>query len=383
MPHWAAAVILLLSVVFAGLSLATPKYAFDAIFYLGCAFKAVPGGDWPDVHRMTYDHLKKSFPERVYREVTESPPGINPYRSTVATDPEAFRQQLSVACYKLGFVQPMIALTRAGLDPYLAARVLAAVPAAIAFALVALWLTTKMAPPLAIPLAVAGLFAGLFQTARYEYPDGMTALAIAGALVCFAEGRLRLACACFLAAMVVRMDAILYFGAFLGVATFLATGARRMRFLEAFAWGLGGLALYAAIALPLNTPSYQAVFWHSFISQQPYLLDLDAKISLADYSEILVRQVHMVAAKSGKYPMLIALALIAYGLAFGDKALRGFGETALLSLLMVCLHFLFIPWFDTRYYAAPYMMIVCCFGVVAWQVARARIAARTSRQGRE
>lgn len=373
-PRWAAAAILLLSVVFAGLSLATPKYAFDAIFYLGCAFKSVPGGDWPDVHRMTYEHVKKSFPERVYREVTESPPGINPYRATVASDPEAFRQQLSVACYKLGFVQPMIALTRAGLDPYLAARILAAVPAAIAFALVALWLARKVAAPVALPLAVAGLFAGLFQTARYEYPDGMTALAIAGALICFAEGRLRPACACFLAAMVVRMDAILYFGAFLGVATFLATGERRMRFLEAFAWGLGALALYAAIALPLGAPGYQAVFWHSFISQQPYLLDLDATITVADYMEVLVRQVHMVAAKSGKYPLLIALALLAYGLAFRDKVLRAYGETALLSLLMVCLHFLFIPWFDTRYYAAPYMMIVVCFGVVAWRIAAERFA---------
>ncbi len=376
-PRWAVAAIVLLAVVFAGLSLATPKYAFDTITYLGCTYKAVTGKDWPEVQRLTYEHLKESFPERVYREVTESPPGISPYRSTLATDPEAFRQRLSAACYKLGFVGPMIALTYAGVDPYLAARILAAIPAALAFALVGLWLARTVPAPAAIPIAVAGLFAGLFQTARYEYPDGMTALAIAGALVCFAEGKLRPACLCFLAAMVVRMDAILYFGAFLGVATFLAGGDRRMRFLEAVGWGLGALALYAAISLPLDTPRFEAVFWHSFISQQPYLLETDVSVSAAQYFEVLQRQVVMVAGKSAKYPMLIVFALLAYTLAFRDRDLRGYGETALASLLMVSFHFLFIPWFDTRYYAAPYMMIVCCLGVVVWRIGAARL--RTGR----
>ncbi|WP_425404960.1 hypothetical protein [Hwanghaeella sp.] len=371
-PRWAAATILALAVVFAGLSLATPKYAFDVIYYLGCAFKSTSEGDWPEVHRQTYDHLRKSVPEDVYRGLTESPPGIGPYRSTVAQDPEAFRQQLSVACYKLGFVLPMAAMAHAGVDPYLAARILAAIPAALAFALVGLWLAGKVPAPLAVPLAVAGLFAGLFQTARYEYPDGMTALAIAGALLCFAEARLRAACACFLAAMVIRMDAILYFGAFLGFAVFLASGDRRMRLLEAVGWGLAALALYAVIAIPLGTPGYQAVFTHSFIFQQPYLLTTEVTVTPAQYVEVLVRQVQMVAAKSGKYPMLIALALLAFGFSFRNKALRPYGETALLSLLLVCFHFLFIPWFDTRYYAAPYMFIVCCFGIVAWHVGRAR-----------
>ncbi|RVU39463.1 hypothetical protein EOI86_09585 [Hwanghaeella grinnelliae] len=355
-----------MSIVFAGISLATPKHAFDVIFYLGCVFDATTDGDWPEIQRQTYDHLKASIPERTYRELTESPPGISLYRSIVATDPEAFRQQLHVACYKLGFIVPVIGLTYLGVDPYLATRIMAAIPAALAFALVAVWLLRKLSAPVAIPIAIAGLLAGLFQTARYEYPDGLTALAIAGALISFTEGRRRLACICFLAAMIVRMDAILYFGAFLGVATFLATGERRMRFREAVAWGLGALVLYAAISIPLDTPSYQAVYFHSFISQQPYMMTKEFTVTPTMFADILVRQVHMVANKSAKYPMLIALALIAYGLTFRSKPLRPYGETALLSLLMVCFHFVFIPWFDTRYYAAPYMMIVCCFGVVIW-----------------
>lgn len=356
----------LLATVFAGVSLASPKYAFDTITYLGCTFKAVTGDDWSAVQTRTYAHLKQSFPDRYYREVTESPPGISPYRSLLTSDPEVFRQRLSAACYKVGFVAPMIALTYIGIDPYLAARLLAAVPAALAFGLVGIWLAGAMPAGAAIPVAIVGLLAGLFQTARYEYPDGMTALAVAGALVCFAEAHLRPACLCFLAAMVVRMDAILYFGAFLGVAVFLATGPRRMRFLEAFLWGVAALALYAAISLPLDTPRFEAVFWHSFIAQQPYLLDTEVTVSLGQYLDVMERQVQMVAGKSAKYPLLIACAIAAYVLTFRDQRLRAYGETALASLLMVSFHFLFIPWFDTRYYAAPYMMIVCCLGVVAW-----------------
>lgn len=361
--------IALLAVALAGYALAKPKYAFDTITYLGCTFKALSGEDWASTQRLTYDHLRRVFPEANFREATESPPGISPYRSIVANDPDAFRQNVKVGCYKLGFVGPVVGLSVLGVDPYLATRLMAAIPAAAFFVLAGLWLTTRLPGPVAVPLAVAGAFAGLLQTARYEYPDGMTALMIGAALICFAEARLRAACALFLAAMVVRMDAILYFGAFLGFSVFLAGQGRRLRFREAVVWGVAALALYGAISTVMETPSFTNVFYHSFISQQPYLIEADLTVSLSQYFDVLERQVGVVAGKSAKYPVLIGLAVSAYALSFTVPRVRALGDLALVSLLLVAFHFLFIPWFDTRYYAAPYMLIVCGFGVVVFHCA--------------
>ena len=359
-------VVLVLAVALAGYALAKPKHAFDTITYLGCTYKALSGEDWASVQRQTYAHLRKVFPEPVYREVTESPPGISPYRTHLASDPEVFRQRLGAACYKLGFVAPMVGLSTLGMDPYLAARLLAAIPAAAFFAVAGLWLAARLPGRFAVPLALAAAFAGLVQTARYEYPDGLTALTVGAALICFAEARLRAACAFFLAAVLVRMDAILYFGAFLGFAVFLAGQERRLRFWEAVPWGLAALAIYGVITGLMETPGFVNVFYHSFIAQQLYLIDAEVTLSVSQYIDVLARQVGVVAGKSAKYPVLIGLAVAAYALSFSTAATRAAGDLALVSLLMVSFHFLFIPWFDTRYYAAPYMMVVAGFGIVAF-----------------
>lgn len=363
-------VVLFLSIALAVYAFAKPKYAFDTITYLGCTYKAVTGEEWPVVQRMTYEHLKLVFPDRVYREVTESPTGISPYRTKLATDPEVFRQRLGAACYKLGFVGPMVGLTLVGVDPYVAARILAVIPATLFFAIATLWLCRKLPGVAAIPVSIAAAFTGLVQTARYEYPDGLTAIAVGLALICFAESRARLTCVCFLAAMIVRMDAILYFGAFLGFSVFLAGADRRIRFGEAVLWGAAALAIYGTISGVMETPSFTNAFYHSFIAQRPYLIDANVVLTISDYVDVLVRQIGVVAGKSAKYPVLIALAAAAYILSFKVREDRFAGDLALVSLLMVTFHFLFIPWFDTRYYAAPYMMVVCGFGIVVYSLGR-------------
>jgi len=227
-----------------------------------------------------------------------------------------------------------------------------------------LWAGRKAPGWQALLFCTLGAFAGLLQTARYEYPDGMAALCIGTALILFGDGRLRLACMLFLAAMIVRADAILYFGMFLFFATFIAAPERSLRFIEAVPWGLAALVLWAVISSLMETPSYAQAFHHSFISNAPYILDLEPELSVSVYLEILVRQIGVVAAKSWKYPALIVMAFTAATLSWSREDLRPLGEIALVSLLLVSFHFLFIPWFDTRYYAAPYLLIVVSFGII-------------------
>lgn len=362
----------LLAVALAVYALANPKYGWDVTTYIGCTFHALEGESWADTHEKTYSYLNDRFPEPIIREMTTSPPGISPYRSIIATDPEAFRQRLSASCYKVGFMAPVIAMAALGVDPFWATRIAAAVPAAIFLLIATLWLVRRIPAWVALPLSTVAAFSGLLQTARYEYPDGLTALCIGSAILCFADGKARTACALFLAAMVIRADAILYFGMFLFFAVFIADVPRRIRFSESIGWGLTALALWFGISSTMDTPSFAAAFHHSFISNSAYLLDSDPNLTVTAYLEVMQRQVHMVANKSAKYPVLIGFAIAAAALTWRHPDRRPAGEIALVSLMLVVFHFLFIPWFDTRYYAAPYYLITTGFGLALFHVVRNR-----------
>lgn len=378
-PVWFVIAAALLALGLAAYALSKPKYGWDVTTYIGCVHHFLEGESWAETHDWTYRYLAERFPGDVFTEMTRSPPGISPYRSIIATDPEAYRQRLSASCYKVGFLAPVIALTAAGMDPYLAARVTAAIPAAVFLMIAVMWSGGRAPAWQAVLFAILGAFAGLLQTARYEYPDGMTALFIGAALILFCESRLRAACALFLLAMIVRADAILYFGMFLFYATFIAAPSRRIRFLEAVPWGLAALGIWATITGFVETPTYAQAFHHSFISNAPYILDLEPDLSLPAYLEVLIRQIGVVAGKSWKYPALILMAVTAAALSWKREGLRPLGDVALVSLLMVTFHFLFIPWFDTRYYAAPYFLIVVCFGIVASARITERMVARKSK----
>ncbi len=367
---FAIAVVTVLCLALAIYAFAKPKYGWDVTNYVGCTFHALDLIDgtasWPETHAKTYTYLEATFPEAIYREMTTSPPGISPYRSIIATDPEAFRQRLSASCYKLGFIAPVITLAAIGVDPFMATRIVAVVPATLFFGLALLWMSKRAPPLIVLPLGLLGALTGLLQTARYEYPDGMTALFIGAALMAFSENRSRIAACLFLATIVVRADAILYFGMFLAYATFLADPSRRLPFRTSFWFGLAALALYESIALAMTTPSFQAAFYHSFIANMPYLLGEHPHLTLSMYLEVLTREIGVVASKSAKYPALIAMALATALLARGHHALNEYRDVAVVALLMVSFHFLFIPWFDTRYYAAPYLLIMVCFGLALY-----------------
>lgn len=377
--RWAFGASLFLALALAVYALANPKYGWDVTTYIGCTFHALEGESWEATHETTYAYLNERFPEPIIREMTTSPPGISPYRSIIATEPEAFRQRLSASCYKVGFMAPVIAMAAIGVDPFWATRITAAVPAALFLLIATIWLCRRIPAYAALPLSLVAGFSGLLQTARYEYPDGLTALCIGGAILAFADRRVRLACGLFLAAMIVRADAILYFGMFLGFAVFLAGAERRLRFLEAIPWGLAALALWFSISAVMETPSFAAAFHHSFISNTAYLLDSKPDLTLPAYLEVMQRQVNMVAGKSAKYPVLIALALLAAALTWRAKEQRYIGEVALLSLSLVVFHFLFIPWFDTRYYAAPYYLITAGFGLALYAVLKNKLPDRRRR----
>lgn len=380
--YWKWLVLILLTAVFLYYAFSKPKYAFDVIPYTGCIYAALQDGpvDWGQAHQDAYQHLKSKFPEDVYKHVTQSSPTISRYREILATDPEAFRQRaIGSSCYKIGFLAPVVGLVKVGVPVYQALQIVGAVPAGLFFFIVGIWLAGRYHVLLWIPLLIVGSLTGLLQTARYEYPDGLTALLIGGALIGFVERRLSLACFLFLTVLLVRVDAILYFGAFLGYVVFIAQKQSRMRFLTSLPWGCAALLIYFAIALYFETPSFSALFYHSYYAQIPYLLDFKETISVSFYFTELWEQMKMVASKGWKYPLLALGALGALIIGVMIPKTRSFGDLSAVSLSMVVFHFFFIPWFDTRYYAALYMMIVIGFGLALFTVLRDHLSSRGQR----
>ncbi|MDF1750176.1 MAG: hypothetical protein P1V34_15000, partial [Alphaproteobacteria bacterium] len=352
-------VLICLTLVFAGLSLLKPKYAWDSTQYIGCVLSALHGGTWEEKHARTYAYLSQHFPEKVYRDLTTAPPGISTYREFMAESAKAFELTQPVYCYKIGFVWPAIALTWMGVDPHWALRLLSAIPAAILFGLTGAWLCRRVDARMALPITLLGLGFMLYQTARYEYPDSLTALVLGCAMMAHSKAMPRAVGLLLLAAIIVRADAIIYVGAYLGVATFFCQKPRKLAFWSsAVPWGITALLLYAGIVSSMNPPGYQAVFSHSLISQTPFLQDSNAVISIDIYLSILSRQLGYLLVDGFKLLLIAPIVLLGYWISRKYPDLQVYGEIGAISVAMVALHFIIFPYYDPRYYAGPYLMMV-------------------------
>ncbi|WP_420724656.1 MULTISPECIES: hypothetical protein [unclassified Hwanghaeella] len=358
-------ILLCLVLTFATLSLLKPKYAWDSTHYIGCILSALHGGTWDEKRERTYSYLSQHYPENVYRDLTTAGPGISTYREYMSQSAKAFELTQPVYCYKIGFVWPAIALTWMGVDPHWALRLLSALPAAVLFGMTAVWLCRRVDARIAIPLSLLGMGFMLYQTARYEYPDSLTALALGAAMITHAKAMPRATGLLLLAAITVRADAIIFVGAYLGVATFFCQGPRRMPFWQASVpWGIASLLLYAGIVAVMNPPGYKAVFSHSLISQTPYLQISEPIITFEIYLKILIRQLGYLMVDGIKFVLIAPLVLVAYWISRQHRNLQIYGEIGAVSVAMVALHFIIFPYYDPRYYTAPYLMMVVGGGTV-------------------
>ncbi|MAL76917.1 MAG: hypothetical protein CMM62_18255 [Rhodospirillaceae bacterium] len=354
-----------LVLTFATLSLLKPKYAWDSTHYIGCILSALQGGTWEEKRERTYSYLSQRYPPDVYRDLTTAGPGISTYREFMSKSAKAFELTQPVYCYKIGFVWPAIALTWMGVDPHWALRLLSAIPAAVLFGMTAVWLCRRMDARIAIPLSLMGMGFMLYQTARYEYPDSLTALALGAAMIAHGKAMPRTTGLLLLAAITVRADAIIFVGAYLGVATFFCQGPRRMPFWQAAVpWGIVSLLLYAGIVAVMNPPGYKAVFSHSLISQTPFLQISEPIVTFEIYLEILIRQLGYLMVDGIKLLIIAPLVLVAYWISRRHTELQIYGEIGAISVAMVALHFIIFPYYDPRYYSAPYLMMVVGGGTV-------------------
>jgi len=361
---------------------AGPKHNWDMIPYIACADRLADGpADAAALQADAYAAVRAAVPPATYRELTDPIGWANTYRQTVAADPDAFAETLPVYCYKLAYVAAIAGLSALGVAPPSAAFLVSAAAAAAAALLLGLWLGRRIGAigPAVLIVAVLG---GLYQTARYATPDAMLALFVIGGLIAYTEGRVKGGAAILTAALLVRLDAIVYLGVYLAIAGLGVL--RRKRTLQARATALLplagfaalGLGVYAAIGAWIQPPGYRAVFVHSFIANIPMLASADPPLAFATYLEVLGARSLEVLARGAKLPALVLLTLAAVALARdGERASRRAAQAAAIALAAMTAHFVIFPWYSTRYYAG-HLAIMTAAALVALQPVVAAASAR-------
>ncbi|MEQ8604710.1 MAG: hypothetical protein RIB45_15460 [Marivibrio sp.] len=373
----------LAAALFAAILAAGPKHNWDMIPYIACADGLADAEKDPAaLQSAAYRAVRAAVPPETYRELTDPIGWANTYRKTLASDPRAFAETLPVYCYKLAYVAAIAGVSAFGVAPPTAAFLVSASAAAAAVLLLGLWLGRRIGA-LGPPVLIVAAMAGLYQTARYATPDAMLALLLIGGLIAYAEGRVRLGAAILTAALLVRMDAIVYLGAYLAIAGGGALRGRagfraQARVIAPLAgFAALGLALYAAIGAWIEPPGYRAVFVHSFIANIPMLASADPPLAFSTYLDVLGARSLEVLERGAKLPILILLtaaALLATR-AEDDPARRRAAQAAGLALAAAALHFLIFPWYSTRYYAG-HLAIMTAGALVALLPVAASLAAR-------
>src|SRR5262245_33382983 len=134
-PAVRLAVLLLIAVVAVWNVSRTPlQYNWDLLPYIAIV-KSYDLSSPVDIHRETYRLAQERLPPPVYRALTMGDP---PYRPTLASDPDAFRQALPFYRVKPGYTFLLHLLDRAGVDP-IAAGIWVSRAAYLAIALVLGW----------------------------------------------------------------------------------------------------------------------------------------------------------------------------------------------------------------------------------------------------
>lgn len=337
---------------------------WDALAY--AALVADAGGASPDeARRAAYEGIERTDP------TSAALVDRSDYTRAVASDPEAFRQQLGFYRARVLYVGAAGVLVRAGVPPY---RALAALNALALAALSVLLLVAfrTCVPRVAGTLSVVVLLAaGSQATASLGTPDALVgALVVAGGLAVVTD-RLGAAFAVLALAALARPDALLVGAALLGAGAW--TDRDRMPWVAAAA-GVVGVGLVAQWGG--GGHGWATVFHHTFVEKLARPAEAVSEVGLGLYTSAALGGVRT-AVVTGSALLLTVAATLATILQSSTPRVRA---VALALLGGALAHAAVLPLGLGRFYLGPAALaLVLLIGEVA--VGRQEFGAETRADG--
>lgn len=347
--RWEPLLAVLFVLLAIGYAVAKPIWDWDVIPYQALAAH-VSGVDWATAHRSAYtlvDGLPDSVKVPLYT--------LEPFRETVATDPESLRQVSGFYADRIGFYLLLAGLQGIGLPPAWSFTALGLLALCTVAGVTWAWSATLWGRRYAlVALVVVLAFPSLMKVYRLSNPDGLVAamMLLGGWLWLYRKGSY--AILAWLVMIVLRPNTAVWLmplGAALLAHAIRGRGSV-MPVIELAALGL------AAAALQLWADGYglTVLLHHTFESPFAYPATIQAAWDWGWHAELLTRRL----AGIGGRDFLLFYGMLA---AAGVMLWRGAGEARNLGLCLVAgalLMVLLFPGFWERHYAGLVLTVVMC-----------------------
>jgi hypothetical protein len=223
-----------------------------------------------ELTRETYGEIKKEVSSKRFSKLT-----TGEYRETVFRDPSSLEQQLPFYSIRIGYIELMRLLKKAGLSYTKSTYVISAIFAALSVVVLGLIMLRTVVPTAMLPAVVA--VTGYTELASLSTPDAMACFfSLLGIYSLIIKGRLVF----FVAAILplIRTDFILLSG-LLTSCTYLQ-GSKSLSLLSF----LSAIAFYISINMLHGNYGYLTLFNFTFIgSLTPYPADIAISHQLGDY----------------------------------------------------------------------------------------------------
>jgi hypothetical protein len=321
----------------------------DLLGYIGVAH-VLSGFPEGEIHARTYE----SAGDFCGRDRVGLARG-SPYLETIASNPDAFAQQLPFYSVKPVYPLLIAALAQAGINPAAASWAISLAAYVGIAVCVMLWLGANVGLPWAMVAAwsiVSLTF--VVDLARLSTPDAISTLTILVALYqLFVRRRPLVGLALLVASVAVRPDNLFWLAA-AGVYVAVMQPGRRI---HAAVAGLLGVVIYGGIASWSGTHGWRIQFYHQFVGRLAYPAGFESPLGLGDYVWIYLRETHPASLPA----FFLLLSLIGLGTAAVRIRLLSTRDPWVDVLTVVATfmvtHWLFYPEED-RLLAAAYVLIL-------------------------
>jgi hypothetical protein len=341
---------LLLGVLSGFLAWARPSHNWDMLGYVGASLSG--GGVSPEeIHRRAFAIVRENVSDSTWGWLTAG----NPYRRTVAADPQAYVQQLPYYSSKPGYVALVHLGSRIGLNPVTATVWLSRA----AYLLIGLslwwWLRGVIGAVSAVPVTMLAMaMPTMLNLAKLSTPDGLSVLLTLNAVLLLVDrSRLLAGCGLLLLSIPIRLDNVLWVGL---LAMYLVLEDRR-RWRVMAGWVAASGLLVIAIERWSGFYGWRHLLYTNFVERLTYPATEHGAVSIAQYLGILIRQSHPV-----RLPSYMALFVLLGSLTFWAR-LQAFGwRNRWTQLMVLCLAFLVLRFLlypgQERFFVAGYLAIL-------------------------
>ena len=363
-----SAYVLFCITAFAALAYTLAETNWDMLAYAAVVHEsgASEGSDVAQLHSRVYTDLSSQVSDEDFRDIVSR----DSYRETMASDAEAFQQQLPYYRIKLLFIYLLELLSAMGLSVYVAARLIVIASAGLALLVLLKAFRPYIAPVFWLLLPAVIILAGVLKTARIVSPDTLAFLAMALAVLCYLRKHWALFVVLVLCVLI-RTDLLVFVFAML----FLVFVNKMASRITVFATGVASLALYMLIGKVYGGGYGWPVLFH-FVLESKMLAThpleyINASITPLAYLKVMAANVPRVIFYPGFWfccscsgiACVLVMSKVEHAgwrtrvrLAFAHPMLG----LIMASLVYVVAHVLLFPLWETRFFVGPYTLSALC-----------------------